>query len=103
MLYFLKQTFNMHESHIHSFLSHFPFICYNKHLLIDTDFLCKRFYYVTPSYVEVVQRNGRNNKIRTVLGNWKRDFEPEKDNFDCIEVSIHTVHRQLTKLQLLSF
>ena len=29
MLYFLKQTFNMHESHIHSFLSHFPFICYN--------------------------------------------------------------------------
>ena len=29
MLYFLKQTFNMHESHIHSFLTHFPFICYN--------------------------------------------------------------------------
>ena len=28
MLYFLKQTFNMHESHIHSFLNHFPFICY---------------------------------------------------------------------------
>ena len=34
MLYFLKQTFNMHESHIHSFLTHFPFICYN-----DTNFL----------------------------------------------------------------
>ena len=33
MLYFVKQTFNMHESHIHSFLSHFPFICYN-----DTNF-----------------------------------------------------------------
>ena len=33
MLYFLKQTFNMHESHIHSFLTHFPFICYN-----DTNF-----------------------------------------------------------------
>ena len=29
MLYFLKQTFNMHESHIHSLLTHFPFICYN--------------------------------------------------------------------------
>ena len=29
MLYFLKQTFNMHESHIHSFLTHFPFICNN--------------------------------------------------------------------------
>ena len=24
MLCFLKQTFNMHESHIHSFLTHFP-------------------------------------------------------------------------------
>ena len=34
MLCFLKQTFNMHESHIHSFLTHFPFICYN-----NTNFL----------------------------------------------------------------
>ena len=25
MLYFLKQTLNMHESHIYSFLTHFPF------------------------------------------------------------------------------
>ena len=33
MLCFLKQTFNMHESHIYSFLTHFPFICYN-----DTNF-----------------------------------------------------------------
>ena len=33
MLYFLKQTFNMHESLIYSFLTHFPFICYN-----DTNF-----------------------------------------------------------------
>ena len=47
MLYFLKQTFIMHESH--SFLTHFPFICYN-----DTNvdryrfFSCKRFYYITP-------------------------------------------------------
>ena len=24
MLYFLKQTFNMHESHIYSFLTHSP-------------------------------------------------------------------------------
>ena len=24
MLYFLKQIFNMHESHIHSFLTHLP-------------------------------------------------------------------------------
>ena len=29
MLYFLKQTFSMHESHILSFLTHFPFICHN--------------------------------------------------------------------------
>ena len=33
MLYFLKQSFNVHESHIHSYLTHFPFICY-----IDTIF-----------------------------------------------------------------
>ena len=33
MLNFLKQTFNMHESLIHSLLTHFPFISYN-----DTDF-----------------------------------------------------------------
>ena len=33
MLYFLKQTFNMHESYIYSFLSHFAFICHN-----DTNF-----------------------------------------------------------------
>ena len=38
MLYFLKQTFNMHESHIHSFPTHFPFICYN-----DTNFKRYRF------------------------------------------------------------
>ena len=24
MLYFLRETFNMHESHIHSFLTHYP-------------------------------------------------------------------------------
>ena len=29
MLYFLKQTFKMHESHIDSFLTHLPFICHN--------------------------------------------------------------------------
>ena len=28
MLYFLKKTFNMHGSHIYSFLTHFTFICY---------------------------------------------------------------------------
>ena len=33
MLYFLKQTLNMHELHIYSFLTHFLFICYN-----DTNF-----------------------------------------------------------------
>ena len=38
MLYFLKQIFNMHESYIHSFLTHFPFICYN-----DTNFDRYRF------------------------------------------------------------
>ena len=73
-----------------------PLSTITNNLLIGTDFSCKRFYYVTPSYIDVVKGNGRNNKIRTVLGNWKRDFELEKDNFDCIEVSIHTVHRQQT-------
>ena len=34
MLYFLKQIFNVHESYIHSFLTHFPFIYRN-----DTNFL----------------------------------------------------------------
>ena len=29
MLYFPEQTFNMHELHIHSFLTHLLFICYN--------------------------------------------------------------------------
>ena len=33
MLYFLKQTFNMHESHIHGFLNLLPLICHN-----DTNF-----------------------------------------------------------------
>ena len=33
MLYFLKETFNMHESHINSFFTHIPFICY-----YDTNF-----------------------------------------------------------------
>ena len=32
MLYFLKQTLDVHESHIHSYLTHFFFICY-----IDTN------------------------------------------------------------------
>ena len=54
MLYFLKQTFNMHESHIHSFLTHFIFICYNDTIFNATDFSCNRFYYVTLSYVDVV-------------------------------------------------
>ena len=38
MLCFLKQTFNMHESHIHSFLTNLPFICYD-----DTNFERYRF------------------------------------------------------------
>ena len=33
-----------------------------------------------------------------VLENRKRGFVPGKDNFDCIEVSINTVHRQQIKL-----
>ena len=37
-MYFLKQTFNMNESHIQSFLTHFPFISYN-----DTHFERYRF------------------------------------------------------------
>ena len=49
-----------------------------------------------PSYVDIVKSNGGNTKISMVLENWKYGFVPEKDNFDCIEVSIHTVHRQQT-------
>ena len=96
MLYFLKQTFNMHESHIHSFLTHFPFICYTDTNFNATDFSRNRFYYVTSSDVDVVLSNGRNTKMCTVLKNRKCDFVPGKDNFDCIEVSTHTVHRQQT-------
>ena len=65
-------------------------------LLTGTDFSCKRFYCVAPYYVDVVKSNGRNTKIRMVLENRKFGFVPEKDNFDCIEVLIHTVHRQQT-------
>ena len=96
MLYFLKQTFNMHESHIHSFLIISPLSALTSKLFTATDFSCKRFYYVTPSYVDVVLSNGRNTKIHTVLENRKCGFVPGKDKFDCIEVSIHTVHRQQT-------
>ena len=59
-------------------------------------FLVQTVYYVTPSYVDVVESNGRNTKICTVLENQKYGFVPGKDNFDCIEVSIHIVHRQQT-------
>ena len=91
MLYFLKQTFNMHKSHIHRFLTHSPLSAITIQLLIGTDFLCKRFY-----LVDVVYSNGHNTEIRTVLENQKYSFVPRKDNLDCIEVSIHTVHRQQT-------
>ena len=37
-------------------------------------------------------------KIRKVFENKKCGFVPGKDNIDCIEVSIHTVHRQQTSL-----
>ena len=33
-----------------------------------------------------------------ILENWRIGFESGKDNFACIEVSIHTVHRQPTSL-----
>ena len=67
-------------------------------ILTATDFSCKRFYYVIPSNVDVVLSHGRNTDLRTVLVNRKCGFVPGKDNFDCIEVSIHTVHRQQTYL-----
>ena len=41
MLWFLKQTFNTYESYIHSFLTHFPLICYNDtFFLTGTDYSC---------------------------------------------------------------
>ena len=98
MLYFLKQTFNVHESHIHSFPTLSPLSAITIEILNATDFSCKRFYYVTPSYVDVVKSNGRYTKIRTVLENRKCVFVPGKDYFDCIKVSIHTVHWQQTSL-----
>ena len=97
MLYFLKLTFHMHESHILSFLTHFPFICYN-----DTNFRpvpmsrANGFSTLPPFYVDAVLSNGRNTKIRMVLENRKCGFVPGKDNFYCIEVSVNTVHRQQT-------
>ena len=96
MLYFLKFTFKMQESHIHSFLFISPLTAITIKLLTATNFSCKQFYYVTPSYVDVVYSNGCNTKIRTVLDNQNCGFVLGKDNYDCIEVSIHTVHRQQT-------
>ena len=94
MLYFLIQTFNMHDSHIHSFLTHFPCICYNDKNFERYRFLVQTVLLRYPSYVDVVKSNGRYTKMRMVLENRKCGFAQGKDNFDCIEVSIHTVHRQ---------
>ena len=49
--------------------------------MTGTDFSCKRLYYVTPSYVDVVYRNGRGTKKRMVLENWKCGFVPEKNQY----------------------
>ena len=49
MLYFLKQTFNMHESHIHSFFYSFHlYLLYRCKLLICTYVSCKRFIMLPP-------------------------------------------------------
>ena len=97
MLYFLKQTFNMHESHIHSFLTHFPFICYN-----DTNFrpvpmsrangfsTLPPFTLTSFKAMDVTLKHARILKIGNVA------LYQERIIFDCIEVSVNTVHRQLT-------
>ena len=59
-----------------------------------TDFLSKGFITLLP--LTLTSFNGRNTKMRTVLENRKCGFVPGKDDFDCIEVSIHTVQRQQT-------
>ena len=97
MLYFLKQIFNMHESHIHSFLTHFPFICNN-----DANFSpvpisrANGFIALPPLTLTSFKAMDVTLKIRTVLENRKCCLETGKDNFDYIEVSIHTVHRRQT-------
>ena len=97
MLYFLKQTFKMHESHIHSFLTHLPFISHK-----NTNFrlvpISRANGFITLPPLTLTSSKGMDVtlKIRMVLENRKCGFVPGKDNFDCIEVSIHKVHRQQT-------
>ena len=87
----------MHESHIHSFPIHFPFICYN-----DTNFLLVRisrangFITVPPLTLTSFKAMDVTLKYARFFENQKYSFVPGKENFDCIEVSIHTVHRQQT-------
>ena len=50
MLYFLKQTFNMHESHIHIFLTHFPFICHNDANFNLLPISCANSFITLPSH-----------------------------------------------------
>ena len=94
MLYFLKQTFNMHESHIHSFLTHFPFICFN-----DVNFRlvpisrANCFNMLPPLMLTSFKAMDVKNKIRMVVEIQKYGFVPGKDNFDCIAILKHTAHR----------
>ena len=67
MLYFLRQTFNMHESHIHSFLTYFPFICYTIQTFDRYRFLVQTSLLRYPLLRWHRLKNGRNTKIRTVL------------------------------------
>ena len=97
MLYFLKQTFNMHESHINSFLTHFPFICYNDTNFRSVHIPCANGYITSPPLtLTSFKAMDKKLKYAWLLKIKKCGFVTGKDNFDCIEVTIHTMHRQQT-------
>ena len=76
MLYFLKQTLNLHESHIYSFLTHFPFNCYNDANLpisLANDFITLPPPTLTSfKAIDVTLEYARLLKIRNMALNQKR-------------------------------
>ena len=71
MLYFLKQAFNKHESHIRR--------------LTSTDFSCGGFITLSPLTLMSFKASDATLKC-TVAANRHLGFGSGKDNFYCIEV-----------------
>ena len=84
----------MHESHIHSFLTHFPFICYKYIDFWPLPISRANGFISLPPLTLTSFKAMYVTLKRPVLKNRNCGFVPGKDNFDCIEVSIHTVHTQ---------